>query len=415
MSEENRFHSMDALRAAALLAGIVLHATMSYLPGFGALHWPMADASTSNALGLTFFVIHIFRMALFFMIAGFFARLLHRRLGTGGLIRNRLRRIGLPLLAAMVLVLPFTFAAVIWAAVQVGAKGGPPPAAAAPVIGPAVPWAHLWFLYLLLALFALWLPLRGLLARVDHAGAWRAALGRVAARVIASRLAPLLLAIPVAMALVSARWWISWMGIPVPAAGLVPNLPALLTFGVAFVLGWIMHREQSVLRSLADDWLVYLLAAVLSTVAALWLAGERIHFSLRPMSANERVMFAAAYSVALWGWCFACIGAAVRFLDQPSPRWRYLSDASYWMYLVHLPILWALQAWSFRWPLHWSVKFPLVIAVTVALLLASYHWMVRRTFVGVFLNGRRLPQANENGNEACAAAPATPAPSISPG
>ncbi|BBU20523.1 hypothetical protein MYXE_03120 [Mycobacterium xenopi] len=79
-----------------MLAGIVLHATMAYLPGLRTLNWPIADKSTSTVLGLAYFVVHIFRMALFFMVAGFFARLLHQRLGTAGLIKNRLRRIGLP-------------------------------------------------------------------------------------------------------------------------------------------------------------------------------------------------------------------------------------------------------------------------------------------------------------------------------
>ncbi|EUA19237.1 acyltransferase family protein [Mycobacterium xenopi 4042] len=65
-------------------------------------------------LGLAYFVVHIFRMALFFMVAGFFARLLHQRLGTAGLIKNRLRRIGLPFLAAMVLIIPPAIGANIW-------------------------------------------------------------------------------------------------------------------------------------------------------------------------------------------------------------------------------------------------------------------------------------------------------------
>jgi glucans biosynthesis protein C len=393
VSPEERFHSLDALRAAALLAGIVLHATMSYLPGFAALKWPIADASTSTALGLVFFVIHIFRMALFFMIAGFFARMLHRRLGTGGLMRNRLQRIGLPLVAAMILVLPLTYAAVIWAAVQIGAKGGPPASAAAPVIGPMIPWAHLWFLYLLLVLFAAWLPLRALIAKLDASGARRTALASLVVRVIASRAAPLLLALPVALVLISAPWWMIWMGVPVPAAGLVPNLPALLTFGIAFVLGWLIHREQSMLRALAADWLLYLAGAVLATSAASYIAGDRVYFGLEPLPTTARIAFAGLYSAALWCWSFAAIGAAVRFFDSPSPRWRYLSDASYWMYLVHLPIIWLLQAWSLRWPLPWTVKFAFVLAVTAVLLLASYHWMVRSTFVGVFLNGRRYPKS----------------------
>ena len=66
-----------------------LHATLSFLPGFGATGWPIADRSPSVALAVTFFVIHIFRMTLFFAIAGFFARLLFHRTGTRGFIRNR--------------------------------------------------------------------------------------------------------------------------------------------------------------------------------------------------------------------------------------------------------------------------------------------------------------------------------------
>lgn len=406
LNEAQRFHPLDAVRAWALLAGIVLHATMSYLPGFGELRWPIADQSTSTTLGMLFFVLHIFRMSLFFMIAGFFARLLHQRLGTAGLVKNRLRRIGLPLMAAMVLILPLTIGAIIWAAVQTGMRGGPPAAAAPPAIGPAIPWAHLWFLYLLLILFALWLPIRALLVRLDTGGGRRAALARAVAALIARRLAPVLLALPIAVALIAARWWLPWQGIPVPSTSLVPNLPAMVAFGGAFLLGWIMHREQATLRSMATDWLLYLLAAVLATAAAIYLAGDRLHFSLVPLPEFERGAFAAAYSLALWCWCFAAIGAGVRFLDTPEPRWRYLADASYWMYLVHLPIVWLLQAWMLRWPLHWAVKFPLTLAITAVLLLGSYRYLVRGTFVGVFLNGRRYPRV---------AGPATSIPSTSPG
>ena len=45
-----------------------------------------------------------------------------------------------------------------------------------------------------------------------------------------------------------------------------------------------------------------------------------------------------------------------------------------------------------RWPLHWTIKFPLVVVVSMAVLFASYHYMVRSTFIGKFLNGRRYPR-----------------------
>ena len=46
-----------------------------------------------------------------------------------------------------------------------------------------------------------------------------------------------------------------------------------------------------------------------------------------------------------------------------------------------------------RWPLHWSIKYALILTITVALLLASYHYLVRSTFIGKFLNGRKYPRA----------------------
>jgi hypothetical protein len=61
---------------------------------------------------------------------------------------------------------------------------------------------------------------------------------------------------------------------------------------------------------------------------------------------------------------------------------------------MHLPIVYALQAWMIRWPVHWSVKYALIIVITMSLLLVSYHYLVRSTFVGQFLNGRKYPRAS---------------------
>jgi uncharacterized membrane protein len=66
-----RYHALDAVRAFALLSGIVFHATMSFIPGFTlSADRPSLDASPSATLGALFFTIHIFRMTLFFVLAG---------------------------------------------------------------------------------------------------------------------------------------------------------------------------------------------------------------------------------------------------------------------------------------------------------------------------------------------------------
>ena len=43
-------------------------------------------------------------------------------------------------------------------------------------------------------------------------------------------------------------------------------------------------------------------------------------------------------------------------------------------------------------PLHWAIKFPLILAITLAVLLVSYHYLVRPTFIGALLNGRKYPR-----------------------
>lgn len=392
MTRDNRFHSLDAVRAGALLAGIVLHAIMSFLPGFRAVNWPLADDSTSAALGILFFVIHLFRMSLFFIIAGFFARVLHQRLGTSGMIKNRLRRIGLPLISFYLVVMPLTVIAIIWGARQLGIQGPPKMESPVPIIGPPVPWGHLWFLYLLLVLYALVLMLRAFVVRLDQRSALRNVIDRLLVSSIKVRIAPLMLAAPLAVSLFAASWWQQWHGIPAPIIGFIPNFPALLAYGSAFLIGWFLHRQQACLLMLAADWPWYFLGALVGTIAAQYIVGIVPKFGIMALNSVERAAFAGAYTFALWCWAFAVIGIAVRYFQAPNARWRYLADASYWMYLIHLPVVWLLQAWMLRWPLHWSVKLSLILAITVVLLFTTYRYLVRTTFMGVFLNGRKYPR-----------------------
>ena len=101
-ASSDRLHALDAVRAFALTLGVFFHASMSYLPGPA---WVVEDRQESVFLGGTFMVLHIFRMTLFFVIAGFFGRMLFHKRGEAGFIRDRLRRIALPLVGFWPLVM----------------------------------------------------------------------------------------------------------------------------------------------------------------------------------------------------------------------------------------------------------------------------------------------------------------------
>ena len=97
-----RRHDLDALRAAAMLLGIVLHAGLSFTP----FPWPVQDARQSDSYGLLFAAIHGFRMPVFFLLSGFFTAMLWRRRGLRSLLSHRLRRVFLPFLLGLCTIVP---------------------------------------------------------------------------------------------------------------------------------------------------------------------------------------------------------------------------------------------------------------------------------------------------------------------
>jgi glucan biosynthesis protein C len=74
---------------------------------------------------------------------------------------------------------------------------------------------------------------------------------------------------------------------------------------------------------------------------------------------------------------------------------RYISDSSYWIYLAHLPVVVALQVLVSPWAVPWQVKYPLIVVTALTILLPSYQWLVRTTFLGAWLNGRRYGRKRE--------------------
>ncbi len=384
-----RLHGLDALRGFALLAGVALHATLSYLPDAGSW-WIVGDDESSQALSGLFFVVHMFRMTVFFVLAGFFGRLLCERLGIRVFARDRLRRILVPLLTAWTPIFMCVVAVIVWAAYI--RLGGVLPQESPP--GPAFtpddfPLTHLWFLYVLLILYAAMLSLRALAGRLLQGRIGR--LVDAGVRVLLRPGAIAVLALPVALALNAESTWIPWFGVPTPDHSLYPNLAALVAYGIAFGFGWLLQRQASILSTLVARWPLHLALALAATLCSILTLGLAPDFAPAAGDA-ESLRFALVYAFGTWSWTLALIGMALRFLSSPSPVRRYLADASYWIYLVHVPLVMALQvvASLLQWP--WWIEYPLALLVAMTLLLASYELCVRHSFIGAWLNGRRMPR-----------------------
>jgi hypothetical protein len=107
MPTNSRRHDLDALRASAMLLGIVYHVALSFALGFG---WMVQDVSQSRGPFVFQAFVHGFRMPLFMLVSGFFTAMLWHRRGLKALLWHRFRRVLLPCLLGLITVVP----AMIW-------------------------------------------------------------------------------------------------------------------------------------------------------------------------------------------------------------------------------------------------------------------------------------------------------------
>lgn len=382
------------------MLGVVFHAAESFGPRN--FYWAVVDCSPSDLLEWFRFACHSFRLELFFVIAGFFARLVIHKRGVGAFVKNRTQRILVPLVVGWVVLYPLLVLLWLWGrslAGRMGELGIPPGAEQLPLwkllLGFFLTGAflkkfdltHLWFLHQLLILYAFVLGLRWLFNRLDTAGKHRMRLDRWFARINSWPGAILCFVAPsVPLMLLMQSWTVD-----TPKESLLPYPPTTLFYGLCFLIGWLLHRQPAVLDWPERRWKSHLALAVV-----LWVAFGALgdHLPFRQMTPHQlawaRAAYLLVYALMMWGFVLGFLGLFTRFFKQPSSGVRYVADSSYWIYVAHLPLVVALQILLGQVVLPWPLKYAAINAIAIPLLFLSYHYLVRGTIIGVQLNGRRL-------------------------
>jgi peptidoglycan/LPS O-acetylase OafA/YrhL len=375
-----RYHSLDALRGTMMLLGIYLHATVAY-SRYGS--WPWKDGSTTGLFDVSLGLVHVFRMPVFYCIAGFFGALLLEQRGAAGFLRNRAVRILVPFAAGWVVLFPLV-AALATIAMNLEDPTAVPAKyllfySSGEVLRHLDPM-HLWFLEYLLVFYALALAALPLARRLP---AVVGGIDRAFRAVATSALGPVLLA-----AIIFPVLCFMEEGALDDPSGFVPEARILLTYLSFFAFGWLLYRNQAFPRlRRATSFVGFGLAAALVGFYFIWRSEQ-------PGGADMVVWFlGSAWFLGLSMWLFTLgfTGVCLRLLERPISWIRYLSDSSYWLYLAHMPVLLVFQIAVARtgWPP--GLKALVVLGASVPTLLASYHLLVRFTWIGAILNGRRYP------------------------
>lgn len=386
-SGTQRLYALDSLRAAMMWLGIVLHVAVIHMAGTQLLPW--RDTQTTPAADLLVAFIHAFRMPVFFILAGFFVAMLMAQRGCAATVRHRLRRLALPfavfwpLLFAVCAVLAGLYLHRMAYGSGWDLDLGLLSAAKESVVHTELNTLHLWFLWLLLWLSLLTPPLHAVLQRVapfaaPTVGRCLAVLGRT----------------PWGIALLSAA--LAGIGVQYGAGLVRPGnafLPPWMEWAhnaLFYVFGLALYAHQKLLLAHYERrWPWYAVAGLVCFLASGVVLAPVPTESRNALPMGVRWAFSFAYNTAAWCWSFALIGVFMARMGRPSAVMRYLSDSSYWVYLVHLPMTIGFGALLLGLPWPASVKMLLNISATTALSLASYHWLVRFTAVGALLNGRR--------------------------
>ncbi len=347
--------------------------------------------------------IHLFRMSLFFAIAGYLGKMVFARKGVKQFIVGRLVRIVLPfavfyplLLGAMTAVFVFALTylespqglmGMIAEAYEKGATEGSLATEEAQKPGTM----HLWFLYYL---------------------AYFTGLGIVGSLICHSKNRLILRPLRTAKRfLEKMRDWgwhhvfalcipVLWVpavmaaGMPLPAPeSWVPTWWPFVFYGSFYLGGWILFGNEDILEPYRKGFLALLsFGLILLVPYYVWMP----NLDLSELDSLQKVrwdwqsaMVALMTAYLSLAWTLLAWLLGERFLNVPSRGLRFIADASYWLYLIHLPIVIFLQTLLIpaEWPV--AVKLPLVLIGTLLPGLASYLVFVRYTPIGWMLHGKR--------------------------
>ena len=357
---KERIHGMDALRGIAMWLGVVLHSVIAYQtsprPG-----WP-TDTKSSVAMDLIYDYLHAFRMPLFFLVAGYFAHFLYTKIGLRLFLKHRAKRILLPFLLSVLTIVPLCGYIFAIHRLRLVDYGGDILIAALKNLTHWTGFYHIWFLYYLMILYGIAIVYEFLLPK------------RMI--IIPTMTEFKYFASTIVLFLIQLFFF---DGHVEPWTGIIPKVGQILYFTYFFGLGYVIYNNSSFLFKHKNQRYCYVLIGIALVVLTNF---GRAHIPYW--------LYSGLISIQTNLLILGHIAVFMHLFRKKSAWVRYFSDASYWFYLIHFPIVVILQMALFNIDVSVWLKCILVISVTTCFSIITYEYFVRYTWIGTILNGKKL-------------------------
>jgi len=367
----DRRYELDWLRCLAVLIVFFYHGARL----FNAPYWDIRNTQRSFVVDVVAGFVGLWLVPLFFLAAGAATRFTLDRHSPFDYIRRRFKRLVVPFIAGVIILSP------------VQALLLSPRAFDEPYLDfyirffssrlHSAEWSlawlfgefgfHLWFLGFLFVYSVLALPVFALLRNTRT--------GRSFVDALACRSSCawglLLWAVPLAIVQGALR-----AGFP-EYCGLADFFFWLLFF----IYGYLLYVDPRILESLVERRRGILAAAAICFLALTLFrsVGLLAGWQRNPSYSVGFILFQVLWGIDAWAWLLYILGLGVRFLNFGNAAIRYATEAILPFYVLHQPVIIAVGAVVLEWNLGLLVKWLALSALAMALTLAIYEGLVRRT------------------------------------
>ena len=351
MKKTQRIYYLDFIRAIAMIAGIFFHSSLSFLKD-PVKHWPIYDEQTSlGIIDLFTWASHRMRMPLFFLVCGYFTFMLLKKYDLKVFIKNRYKKILIPLLISLAVIVPISIDSFI-----MDTRFAPYAQSRLEHFS----LMHLWFLYYLVIFYALILPIYKKLNDLLTSE---------------SKIKNLLFIFGISIAIFSMKDPASINA----TSSFKPDPVAFAFYFIFFLSGAYFFNNNELFTNLYNKKTKLLFGAsfILAPVTLLFKNQD-----LNILTNTLTTVFTITSIIVVMEF-------TKRVFNKESKAIRYISDSSYWLYLIHIPVVVSIQKLTLELNTTKEVKFLITSIATLGVLLASYQLLVRYTIIGTYLHGKR--------------------------
>ena len=363
---------IDYLRNFANLVRCFIHASVPYMITDAPM-WPVNEKG-SWFFDFTIFELHLFVMELFFMISGFMFAMELNNKSTRKIIKNRFKRIVIPFIFGLVLVVPIVLSMFTISnysgltLLQIDVLKHSYFSGWSLGFENFFPTAHLWFLYYLIIFYALTIFLRKILLKIKFFSIVYLFAG---------------IFVSITCMFFMNRWIVD------NPITLVPDPPSFIHYFCFFLIGFFVYKSEKLLLSLKTHankiLMIGIVFGVFSIIPQLWFTKTDLPYYIYIKSLAIILSCSAIYflTIGIWGY-FS------KLQIKDSKILRYLTDSSYWVYLSNMPfvVIFHILFIPLDIPIYVKFIFSFIGALTLSFL--TYEFLVRYTFIGGILNKRRF-------------------------